>query len=269
MKKIIAISLVSLFGASAFAGGDARPYPDLYVTKSCPQEYNGYWGFGAGWNYDGNKFKNNLYDITNNYSSKYSATDHNSTGVGRFFLAYNFYNERGYSLAIESGAYTSGNKTKKIKMTTYSTGVSNVALDVSAKRKPAYYLAFKPKFDATTWWANITLGGAATAFQLQSKVYLDVDNVNQVSLDKLDNIYKDGFVTYGWMVGLGAGIWLSPSWALSLDYDYINWANKSAKILKNYSSRVITQYTETGIKEGSFSHFVTLNFKNNFSWFFG
>jgi len=268
MKKRISILLLSLLGNSIFAGGDAAPYPDLYVTKSCPQEYNGYWGFGAGWNYDSNQYKNNLFNVTDNYSSKYSAKSHSSKAVGHYFLAYNFYGEMNYSLAVEAGGYSAGESNHKTKMTTYSNKVSDVALTVSAKRQPAYYLALKPKFEAPIWWANLTLGVAATAFQLKSKVYY-VDNVNKVSINTLDNTYEDGFVTYGWMAGVGAGIWLSPSWALSLDYDYINWANESSKIYKKYSSGTMTSYTVTGVKGGSYSHFVTLNFKNNFSWFFG
>lgn len=261
MKRNIALSLVALLSASAsFAGGG-----DLYATKGCHQEYNGYWGVGAGWNRDNNEFRVEDHSAFRSSTHKFSAKEAKSTFVGHFFLGYNLYNDAAFSVALESGMYTSGKEVSKTKVVTSNINTVEVTKG-KAKREPAYYLALKPRYNSGDWWVNITLGGAATSFRVKANDY----NTNLLTGTTLANatyFTKDGFVTYGWMLGAGVGMYFTPNWSLSLDYDYMNWSKESSKTVRRYNAGSLAFETTSAIKDGSSSHFVTLNLKNNFNWF--
>tara|TARA_R110000868_G_scaffold35134_2_gene126132 strand:- start:6130 stop:6927 length:798 start_codon:yes stop_codon:yes gene_type:complete len=264
MKRKIALSLVALLGASAFAGGG---HSDLYATKGCQQEYNGYWGFGAGWNRDNSEFKVEEYDVATQSSARVSAKENKSAGVGHFFLGYSFYNDMPYSVAVEAGMYTSGKKVSTTKMVQGSAGVEvSGTAKISAERRPAYYLALKPRYASGDWWVNLTLGAAASTYRVKSDFY-NAPTVATSNSSTLEAGTSDGVATYGYMLGAGVGMWFNPSWAVSLDYDYMNMRKESSKTFKNYSAGAVTSYYKSAIKDGTSSHFVTLNLKNNFNWF--
>ena len=266
MKRKIALSLVALMGASAFAGGG---HPDLYSTKGCHQEYNGYWGFGAGWNHDNNesavRFENVMSGSTT-VVGKVSADESGSEGVGHLFMGYSFYNDMPYSVAVEAGMYTSGKETSYTRLVDVTNGGTGPAVEVSVERKPAYYLAFKPRYNSGDWWVNVTLGAAATTYRVKGELY-DSMTVAGATNANLVAGSSDGFTTYGWMLGAGVGMWFNPNWAVSLDYDYMRWSSESSKTDRDYTAGVLSSYTSSKVKDGTSSHFVTLNLKNNFNWF--
>jgi len=262
MKKIIAVSLASLLGASAFAGGG-----DLYATKGCQQEYNGYWGIGVGVNYDKNNFKLKEYDVdVTPPSYQFSAKETKSKALGHLFLGYSFYNSDAYSIAVESGMYTNGKEVSKTKVIMLN-GAANSVVKGKAQREPAYYLAIKPRYNSGDWWINLTFGAAATSYRIKGYQY-DATTLAGAIAANYDETLKDGFMTYGWMLGAGVGMYFTPNWALSLDYDYMNWKKKTSTTHGWYNPKgSLNNYDASGIKDGTASHFVTLNLKNNFNWF--
>jgi len=264
MKRKLALSLALLGAASAFAGGG-----DLYATKGCHQEYNGYWGFGAGWNSDHNDYRLTDYTAAHEGTAaetyKFTAKENKSSGVGHLFLGYSFYNDMPYSVAIEAGAYSKGKEASKTKVVVSDLNNSEV-IRGKAERQPAYYLALKPRYNSGDWWVNLTLGAAATSFRVKGDFY-NATTVAGATMANLGTATKDGFTTYGWMLGLGVGMWFNPNWAISLDYDYMNWSKESSKTVTGYSAGVVTSYIDSAVRDGSASHFVTLNLKNNFNWF--
>ena len=261
MKRKLALSLALLGAASAFAGGG-----DLYATKGCHQEYNGYWGFGAGWNNDNNKYRVEIYDDGTSVE-KISAKENKSTGVGHFFLGYSFYNDMPYSVAIETGAYTEGKEVSKTGLTTVLAGMPTSVVKIKAERQPAYYLALKPRYNSGDWWVNLTLGAAATSFRVKAYDYTGAATVAQATQANLGFSVRDGFTTYGWMLGAGVGMNFSSNWAVSLDYDYMNWSKESSRTFTSYVAGVRAASYDSAVRDGSASHFVTLNLKNNFNWF--